>query len=484
MNLASELLRPVIASPDERALVDATRQITFRELQQRAAGVAAQLRQQAISENDRVVLMGDNSIEYAIAYLGVLWMGAVAVPINPKATSHEITQLLQVVNPSAVLHLPGIPADLSIDVPILHLDLEQPLENVPFATRTADDLAVLLFTSGTAGLPKAAMLSHGNLGSNLASVRSSEALTPHPGDIGFAALPWFHIFGLNVGLSLGLAAGVPTVVADAFNPAQCLELVKEKQVTILAVVPALLRLWLDLPNATAEHFASVRLCVSGAAPLDDDLAEMVRDRFGMEVHNGYGLTEASPIVTTSAMGDARSGSIGLPIPGVEVRLVDSDGEPALPGDAGEIWVRGSNVFQGYWNDSDATAAVLVDGWLKTGDAATSDDDGYLYMVDRLKDLIIVSGFNVYPAEVEAVLLDHPRVLEAGVIGVPDDRTGERVHAVVVLDQTIQPTPTAEDLVGWCRDHLSRYKCPHQIQIVDSLPKSINGKVLRRSLREQ
>jgi long-chain acyl-CoA synthetase len=240
--------------------------------------------------------------------------------------------------------------------------------------------------------------------------------------------------------------------------------------------------WTALPGASADSLAGVRLVLSGGAPLSPDVAAAFRERFGVEVWDGYGLTEASPVVTTTLVGgEARRGSIGCPIPGVEVRLVDSAGEDALAGDPGELWVRGANVFPGYWHDDAATAAVLnEDGWLMTGDIAVADDDGFLYLVDRSKDLIIVSGFNVYPAEVEEVLLLHPAIAAAAVIGVEHPYSGEAVKAFVVPEAGRHLEE--DEVVEFCAQHLARYKCPTTVSFVDSLPRGMGGKLLRRELR--
>ena len=482
MNLLSNFLAPAAATPDQAALLEADRQISYRDLIQLAGGAAVQLREANVSPGDRIALIGSNSIDLAVAYLATLWVGAIAVPINPKAASFEIAAQLTAVSPAGVMALSGFGGAVPSEFVPMAIDVYRRAENVPIEPRGASDVAVLLFTSGTAGAAKAAMLSHGNLAANLASVRDTQDLSLAPNDVGFAALPWFHIFGLNVGLGLGLAAGVPIVIADAYDPAGTAAQIERHGVTVLATVPTMLRAWLDLPGLTATTFRSVRLCVSGAAPLDSDLVERVQQRFGLELHDGYGLTEASPIIATTAMGAPRDGSIGTPIPGVSVRLVDTDGNDVVDGDPGEIWAHGANVFLGYWNDPEATASVLANGWLKTGDIATRDEDGYLYLVDRAKDLIIVSGFNVYPGEVEAVLIEHPDVAEAAVVGISDERTGEAVRAFV---RPVEGRPAdPQELTTWCRSYLSRYKCPTEIEVVSELPKGATGKVLRRVLRTE
>jgi long-chain acyl-CoA synthetase len=261
--------------------------------------------------------------------------------------------------------------------------------------------------------------------------------------------------------------------------------VRDHGITVLAGVPTMYAAWLALDDADAppDALSSVRLAVSGAAPLAEEVADAFVQRFGVAVHQGYGLTEASPIVTTTALGAGppRPGSIGPPLPGVEVRLVDVDGADVLRGDPGEIFVRGPNVFQGYWHDDEATARALTDdGWLRTGDIAVVEENGELRLVDRAKDLVIVSGFNVYPVEVESVLREHPDVADAAVVGEPNPRTGEAVLAYVVAAPGASVDTTA--LGEHCAHALARYKCPARYEVVDELPRTLVGKVLRRELR--
>jgi long-chain acyl-CoA synthetase len=240
--------------------------------------------------------------------------------------------------------------------------------------------------------------------------------------------------------------------------------------------------WTALPGAAPDALSGVRLVLSGGAPLTPEVAAGFRERFGVTIWDGYGLTEASPVVTTTLTGgEPKVGSIGAPIPGVQVRLVDAEGEDALAGDPGEIWVRGENVFAGYWQDEEATAAVLTeDRWLRTGDIAVADDDGYLFIVDRSKDLIIVSGFNVFPAEVEEVLLLHPAIAAAAVVGVTHPYSGEAVKAFVVAESGRHLEE--DEVIEFCAQHLARYKCPSSVSFVDSLPRGLAGKLLRRELR--
>jgi long-chain acyl-CoA synthetase len=349
---------------------------------------------------------------------------------------------------------------------------------VPLVDVDIDQTAVMMFTSGTAGLPKAAMLSHRNLMSNI-----EQDLTARDhirqGDMVYAVLPMFHIFGLNVVLGVGLTVGATLILVQRFDPATAVQSIVQRQVTVVPGAPPMWIAFSHFDELPADTFASVRLAVSGASRLSPAVAERMRDRFGLEIHEGYGLTEASPVVTSSAGMPSKPGSVGRVLVGQQVRLVGDDGEDVPVGDAGEVWVQGENVFQGYLDEPEATERVLVHGWLRTGDIATVDDDGYLYLVDRAKDLIIVSGFNVFPGEVEQVLQSHPEVAEVGVLGVPHPHHGEAVKAYVVL---IDGADIDEDqLIDYARDYLARYKCPSKVIFVDELPRNAAGKLIRREL---
>jgi long-chain acyl-CoA synthetase len=488
------------------ALHDGERWHTWREVRGRAAAVAGGLLDMGVRPADRVAILWPTSVDFVVAYLGVLAAGAVAVPLNPQSPPAEIQRELDIVEPAVVLA--GIPVELGEPVKVVHA--AAPTSAGPhggaswsevscharngreheFAPvgREGADLAVLLFTSGTAGDPRAAMLTHGNLLANIEQMQRLPEIM-HADDVGFAALPLFHVFGLNVALGLTLATGAALALESRFDAARSLRLVAELGVTTLIGVPTMFAAWAALPEsdvASAETGASplagVRRAISGAAALDADVARRFEQRFGVAIWQGYGLTEASPAVTTSfGTGRARPGSVGPPLPGVELRLVDESGGAALEGDPGEIWVRGPNVFAGYWRDPDATARVLTpDGWLRTGDVGVIDENGDLFVVDRGKDLVIVSGFNVFPAEVERVLASIPGVVDAVVVGSPDEATGERVEAVIVADPHSEVT---EQLVrAHCAANLARYKCPASIRFVDELPHGLTGKALRRAVR--
>jgi long-chain acyl-CoA synthetase len=471
---------------DAPALVAPLGATTYAELAAVTGRLGGLLVERGVEPGDRVAIGSGNDRAFVAAYLGVLHVGGIAVPLNPSAPPGELTRQLAAVEPRLALASGPARAMLSAsgaDVVAVDLDAldASPVSRVD---RADDEVAVLLFTSGTAGAPKAAMLTHGNLASNIRQVLDHPGLTLRPDDRTLGVLPFHHVFGLNVSLGVTLAAGGVVVLEDHFDPAACLELIRRERVSVVAGVPTMYAAWLalDESNAPSDAFTSVRLAVSGAAPLPDETAADFHRRFGVVVHQGYGLTEAAPIVTTTAVDDRdpHAGSIGPPLPGVEVRIVDADGSDVLAGDPGEVWVRGPNVFPGYWHDQEATARVLTgDGWLRTGDVAVVED-GELRLVDRAKDLVIVSGFNVYPVEVEDVLRALDGVRDAAVVGEPHPRTGETVVAYVEAEpgQTLDP----EALRAACAKSLARYKCPSHIEVVDELPRTLAGKLVRRDLR--
>lgn len=497
MNLAS-IVEP--HDPEAVALIARGESITYGALRERVGALRGGLVGLGLEPGDRVGIICANTPRFVESWLAALGAGLVAVPLNPTSPGPELTTELAAVGARAALvgEL-GAASARDIDrtaVPALeHLvefragDLDGAVaaddlataEPTPIVDRGPDDLAALMFTSGTAGSPRAAMLTHGNLLANLDQMQSVPGIARLPDDVGFGLLPMFHIFGLNVVLDGTLVAGSSLVLVERFDPMATLELIRDRGITLVTGPPTMWAAWAALPDAPTDAFARVRLGASGAARLSVEIARAIEERYGLRLHEGYGLTETSPVVTTAVGTDAPYGSIGRPLPGVEVRLVDDDGQDVLVGDDGEIWVRGPNVFPGYWDDREATAAALdADGWLHTGDVAVVDDDGHLFIVDRAKDLIIVSGFNVYPAEVEAALASHPAVVEAAVVGVPHPHTGEAIRAFVVCAPGARVDE--DELVAHVGTRLARYKCPNSVEVVDEIPRGLGGKVLRREFR--
>ncbi|MGH9184486.1 MAG: AMP-binding protein [Acidimicrobiales bacterium] len=498
MNLATI----IDAHPGEAvALISRRRTTTYGDLRAQAASLRGGLAGLGLEPGDRVAILAGNNWYFVASYLGVLGAGLVAVPLNPLSPSPEIERQLAAVGARGAIVAPtGKASFAGVDrgrVPslehIVYTDgdhgngrvlLDDLLAARPAAVveRADDDLAVLLFTAGTAGAPKAAMLTHGNLLANLEQLQASPPRRQGPDDTAFGVIPLFHIFGLNVVLGLSLAAGSRVLLIERFDPSSALDAIQTHGVTLIAGAPTMWAGWSALPGLPADAFASVRLAVSGAARLPIDVAQSMQHRFGLTVAEGYGLTEAAPVVTSAGgLDPIKPGSIGSPLPGVEVRLVDPLGEDVLVGDEGEVWVRGPNVFHGYWDDPDATEAALTpDGWLRTGDIGVVDDDGFLFLVDRAKDIIIVSGFNVYPGEVEEVLAEHPAVEAAAVVGVEHPHSGEAVKAFVVVRDG--KSVEEDEVIAFCAGRLARYKCPDKVMFVDELPHGLAGKLIRRELR--
>lgn len=489
-----------------RAIHDADGWHTWDDMRAAAAATAAALRQLGVGRGERVAMSWPASAGFVSTYLGILAAGAVAVPLNPADPAAAMAAELATVSP--VLAIGGgaggaslaSAADEAGHVPVMVDDAGQgawadALADVAGAPALVPeemhrgDLAVLLFTSGTAGEPKAAMLSHGNLLANLQQLQAVPTVAAQPGDVGLCTLPLFHVFGLNVALGLCLATGSPLVLTDRFAADEATRLVEELQVTVVVGAPAAFAHWLrHLPGTGTNGsgpppMQSLRLVVAGGAPVPAELARRFEARFGLPLHQGYGLTEAAPGVSTTIGTDHPSpGSAGRAFPGVEVRLVDDSGADALDGDPGEIWVRGANVFAGYWDDAAATAAVCdAEGWLHTGDIGICGADGDLYVVDRRKDLIIVSGFNVFPAEVERVVAGVPGIADAVVLGRADPLAGEVVEAVVVASDPADP-PGEQAVLAYCAARLPRYKCPASVRVVDRLPRTVGGEALRRQVR--
>ena len=495
---AVNLARLIEGHDGERiALISRNRTMSYDELGDQTARVRGGLAGLGVGDGDRVAVVCGNGHPFVIAYFAALGLGAVVVPLNPASPAPELGRQLAAVQPvvaiidrSAMANWRNLdPASRASVRTVISVDgdagddsvsIEELLtaDPLPVANVGADHLAVLMFTSGTAGASRAAMLTHGNLLSNIEQAKST-ADRISADDVVYGVIPAYHIFGLNVVIGLSLSAGATVLLVQRFDPLTALESIRARKVTVIPGSPAVWVAFAHFDEAPADAFEGVKLALSGAAKLPVPVAQRMLERFGLAIAEGYGLTEASPIVTSSAGMPPVFGSVGRVLSGVELRIVD-DGDDALVGDSGEIWVRGPNVFAGYLDDPEATARVLTgDGWLRTGDIATCDSTGLVYLVDRAKDLIIVSGFNVYPAEVEEVLAEHPAVAEVGVVGVPHPHTGEAVKGFVVL---VPGASVDEDaLIDHARNHLARYKCPTKVVFVDELPRNANGKLVRRDL---
>jgi long-chain acyl-CoA synthetase len=491
------------ARPDKPALIFGERSIPYRQLDDRVGRAAAALSGLGVTKGDRVAMLLGNVPAFVETMYGAMRVGAVAAPLNVMLTPEELGFILADAEAKAVVAEPAqLPAVLAVRDRIGSLEqvlvtgggpappgtssYEQLLARASEPPRVEvgeEDLAVLAYTAGTTARPKGAMLTHGNLLANLDQISAAPALKEAESDVVLLVLPLFHIYALNVVLGITLREGATAVLVERFDPGETLELVARHRITVLFGAPPMFLAWLAAAERRDFDLSSVRLAVSGAAPLPREVLAAFQHRFGVTIWEGYGLTETAPALTTNALGDVAKGdSIGLPLPGLEIRLVDEHGEDVEDGDPGEIVVRGPNVFGGYWNRPEESEAAFREGWFRTGDVAFRDQDGYLFIVDRKKDLIIVSGFNVFPKEVEDAIASHPKVAECAVIGVPDERTGEAVKALIRLRRGEETT--AEEILDYCRGRLARFKWPRHIQFVDDLPRHVTGKVLRRALREE
>ena len=480
------------------ALVGPGGDIGYGSLRERSSRLRGGLAAHGIGQGDRVAIVAVNSPLFVEALLAVLGTGATAVPLNPLSPPAELQREMSHAAASAVVAGPtGARSVGRLDAKFLESvlvfapsaaeltgasSLEELFEHEPAAVADVpgDHEAVVLFTSGTAGASRGAALTHHNLLVNHEQVLAADPEAVLPGDRVLAVLPFFHVYGLNVVLGLALRVGAAVVIEERFDPDRTLETVSRHSVSVLAAGPPVWNAWAQL-DAPQPALAGLRIARSGAAALPIATAERLEREHGVLVAEGYGLTEASPVVTLPLRDQVRHGSVGHPVPGVEVRLVDEEGRDSLVGDPGELWVRGPNVFSGYLGD-DAPQVVDADGWLHTGDVAVLDDDGWLFLVDRLKDLIIVSGFNVYPNEVEAVLVEHPAVAQAVVVGVPDASTGEAIvgHVAALAGHTVEEA----DVLEFAAERLPRFKCPRRIDVHDVLPTGLAGKTPRRLLRPQ
>jgi long-chain acyl-CoA synthetase len=505
LNLATLLSEAAKRTPDKAAIVIDGTVLPYAMVDGFARRFAGALRGLGVRPGQHVALMLPNVPQFTIAYFGAHYAGCPVVPLNVLLTADEVAYHLEDSEAQVLVvweaffeqaragfaragtckHLVAVkqdrtdmsPLDGAANFAALVMTAE-PVAETP--ATDAGDTAVILYTSGTTGKPKGAELTHFSLFYNAEYMANVPVPYPREEHIAMVVLPLFHSFGQTVMQNATIRVSGTMVLMPRFEPQRAAELVQQHRVTFFAGVPTMYFALLHHPEVTPAMLASLGYCASGGAAMPTEVMSAFDRKFGKDILEGYGLSETSPVASFNPAGAKKAGSIGIPIWGVEFRLVNDAGavvtEPGMPG---EICIKGHNVMKGYWRREEATAEAIVDGWFRTGDIGQRDADGYYYVVDRKKDMIIRGGFNVYPREIEEVLYGHPAVLEAAVIGVPHESHGEEVKAVISLrpDQTA----TAEAIVAYCREKLAAYKYPRIVEFRDALPKGPTGKILKREL---
>ncbi|MBC7289289.1 MAG: long-chain fatty acid--CoA ligase [Armatimonadetes bacterium] len=486
---------------DRPALIYEGRHISYGALSEAVGALQAGLMEMGVRPGDRLAMMLPNSPEFAITFFAAQACGAEVVLLNILQAPPEIAY---VINDSGARWLvaagvfedrlketipqcPGLrgivaagPVSLPQAATLEALISANAGTPITPAERSPEDVAVLLYTSGTTGRPKGAMLSHRNVIWD--AWAANQTLHVGPTDVFMGALPLFHAYGFTVNLTLPTLVGACQVLMQRFAAVRCLELIEAHRATVLAAVPTMFQLMLRARRQPDYDLSSLKVGVSGGAPVPIEVLHEFERRFGTYMLEGYGPTEAAPVVSVNPRyGVRKFGSVGPPLPGIEVKVVDDNDQTLPVGEVGELCVRGPNVMLGYWNAPELTAQAIRDGWLHTGDLARLDEDNYIYIVDRKKDLIIVGGLNVYPREVEDVIYELPQVAEAAVVGVPHSIKGEDVVAYVAFKEGQHLNP--EHILDHCRRHLAPFKVPREIVIVNELPKSLIGKILRSEVRK-
>lgn len=487
--------------PERPALALDDRTLSYGELAQAVAACAASLAEMGVGPAQRVAILFPNCPQFVISYFAVLQLGATVVPLHCLQGPEEIAFVvgnseaetligLSVFDPLIEAVRENVPSlkrvivsgETSLaGVESFEALLRPPSGPVPTHPATGDDLAVLIYTSGTTGKPKGAMLTHENLVFDADAC--CEVIHVTESDVFGAVLPLFHSFGATICMILPILNGAHSVLMPKFSPLTVMETLEQAGVTIFAGVPSMFAVMAQMKTDREFDLSAMRMAVSGGAPLPAEVMRGFEERFGVNIIEGYGPTEASPVVSVNPVdGGGRAGVVGPPLPGVRVKIVDDEMNELAPGEPGEVCVAGPNVMKGYWKDPERTAETIKDGWLLTGDIGTLDEDGFLSIVDRKKDMIIVGGMNVYPREVEDVIYKLEQVAEAAVVGMPSRLRGEDVVAFIQLKEGAQLE--AQAVVDHCKAHLANYKVPRTVEFRAELPKSATGKVLKRALREK
>jgi long-chain acyl-CoA synthetase len=491
LNLASLLTESAGRAPAMPAIRLGEVELSYGELDERSARLATLLSEKGIGPGDRVGVMLPNVPEFPVAYYGVLRAGAIVVPMNVLLKRREIAFYLEDSGAKLLLAWHGFleearngAADAGAELvgvePASFASILAEHKPTPGLVDTAeDDTAVILYTSGTTGKPKGAELTHTNLFRN-ADVSSRTTSEIGQGDVVLGALPLFHSFGQTVSMNASLKVGACLTLVPRFDPGEALETMQRDGVSHFYGVPTMYGALLHHPERESFDTSALRICITGGASMPVEVLRGFEDAFGAKVMEGYGLSETSPVACSNHPDrERKAGSIGTPIEGVEMQLVDEDDKPVPRGEVGEVVIRGHNIMKGYWQRPDATAEAMRGGWFHSGDMARTDKDGYFYIVDRKKDMIIRGGYNVYPREVEEVLYEHPKIREAAVVGVPHDEWGEEIGAAVVLHEGEEMAP--EEVSAYVKERIAAYKYPRVVWFLDDLPKGPTGKILKREI---
>ncbi len=490
-NLAHQLTRTAEQHGDRPAVRLDDMVLTYDGLLDGARRVSALLRAQGVGPGDRVGLVLPNVPPFPVLFYGALAVGAVVVPMNPLLKAREVQYYLEDSGASVVFAWHAMAGEasraaetvgidcVSVDPADFHDLLAAHEPDSTVAERDDEDTVVLLYTSGTTGHPKGAELTHANMASN-AKVSSETLVELTPDDVVMGCLPLFHCFGLTCGLNAAVVAGACLTLIPRFDATKALEVIGRDRVTVFEGVPTMYAGMLHVEDRSSYDVTSLRTCISGGSAMPVEVMRKFEEAFGCMVLEGYGLSETSPVASFNHPDRERKpGSIGIPVRGVEMKLVDDDGHDVAAGEVGEIAIRGENVMKGYWGRPEATSEAISDGWFRSGDMAKQDEDGYYFIVDRKKDLIIRGGYNVYPREVEEALYEHPDVAEVAVVGVPHEDLGEEVGAAVALKSGA--SVSEDDLRAFAKERLAAYKYPRHLWLVAELPKGPTGKILRREV---
>ncbi|HEX5610983.1 MAG TPA: long-chain fatty acid--CoA ligase [Solirubrobacterales bacterium] len=491
LNLASIVTESAATAPERVAIRLGATELTYAELDERSARLATLLRERGIQQGDRVGVMLPNVPEFPVAYYGVLRAGGVVVPMNVLLKRREIAFYLEDSGAEILLAWHGFAADArdgAADVGAELIEVEpasfaallDASEPTPGLADTAeDDTAVILYTSGTTGKPKGAELTHFNLERN-ADIAGRTTCEIGPGDIVLGSLPLFHSFGQTVSMNASLRVGATLTLLPKFDPGDALETIQRDSVTHFYGVPTMYGALLHHPERESYDTSSLRQCMTGGASMPVEVLRGFEEAFGAIVLEGYGLSETSPVASTNHPDRPRKpGSIGTPLEEVEMKVVDEDDNEVAQGEIGEIVIRGHNIMKGYWQRPEATAETMRGGWFHSGDMAKVDEDGYFFIVDRKKDLIIRGGYNVYPREVEEVLYEHPKIREAAVVGIPHDEWGEEIGAAVVCHDG--EGLEASEVSEYVKERIAAYKYPRVVWFLEELPKGPTGKILKREI---